>query len=338
MYVIKKLISFSIRINNWLLFLFALVFIFISTIIICVLEPVTFGSYFNGFWWVMTTVTTVGYGDFFPVTVEGKCFALLIYMVGIGLIGIVIGKVVDGFSLYRLRRLKGAVKYYGERHIILIGWNNKAKFAIEEILETDPKIDIVIIDDLEETPFFSERVHYISGDSADEETLLQANVTKAKSVIIFAKDTITDPGLIDGKTLLIATSVSRLAPHVHTNVEIMSERNIKNFEHINVDEFILSHGMISRLAVRTIYFNGVTNIFRQLLSSRVGEDLHKIKKHPDWKTYRDAFNELLRQGATLIADGNYLDINRKLDENISEQAELYVICDKNTFIKINNYN
>jgi len=91
---------------------------------------------------------------------------------------------------------------------------------------------------------------------------LQANVTKAKSVIIFAKDTITDPGLIDGKTLLIATSVDRLAPHVHTNVEIMSERNIKNFEHINVDEFILPHCMISRLAVRTIYFNGVTNIFR----------------------------------------------------------------------------
>jgi len=100
-YIIKKLISFSIKVNNWLLFLFALVFIFISTIIIYALEPETFGSYFNGFWWVMTTVTTVGYGDFFPITTAGKCFAIFIYMVGIGLIGIVIGKVVDGFSLYR---------------------------------------------------------------------------------------------------------------------------------------------------------------------------------------------------------------------------------------------
>jgi voltage-gated potassium channel len=335
-YILRKIIAFSIKISNWLLFYFTIGFIFFSTIIIYAIEPETFGSHFNAFWWVMTTVTTVGYGDFFPVTVAGKCFAVFLYIVGIGLIGVVIGKVVDSFSLYRLRRLKGTMKYSGEGHIILIGWNNKAKFATEEILESDVKMDIVIIDDLEEAPFVSERVHYVRGDAANEETLIQANLNGAKSIIIFAKDTINDPSLIDGKTLLIATSVSRLAPHVHTNVEIMSERNIKNFEHIQVDEFILSHGMISRLAVRSTYFNGVTNIFRQLLSSRVGDDLHKIKLQPQWKTYGDAFNDLLQKGATLIADGDHLNINRKLDENIPDKANLYVICDKATFQKINH--
>jgi voltage-gated potassium channel len=335
-HIIRKLISLSLRINNWLLFLFTVGFIFFSTVIIYAIEPETFGSLFNGFWWVMTTVTTVGYGDYFPVTTAGKCFAVLLYIVGIGLIGVVIGKVVDSFSIYRLRRLKGKLKYTGEQHIILIGWNHKAKFAVEEILETDPRIDVVIIDDLEEAPFVSDRVHYVRGDAADEDILLQANLPSAKSVIIFAKDTIADPSLIDGKTLLIATSVSRLAPDIHTNVEIMSERNIKNFEHIEVDEFILSHGMISRLAVRSTFFNGVTNIFRQLLSSRVGDDLHKIKKQPKWKTYRDAFNDLLQQGATLIADGANLSINRKLDEAIPEGAHLYVICDKATFQKLNS--
>lgn len=334
--IIRKIISFSLKVNNWLLFLFTIGLIFFSTIIIYTIEPETFGSYFNGFWWVMTTVTTVGYGDFFPVTAAGKLYAVFLYIVGIGLIGVVIGKVVDSFSLYRIRRLKGIMKYSSEGHIILIGWNHKAKFATEEILDSDNKMEIVIIDDLEESPFVSQRVHYVRGDSANEETLMQANLNKAKSVIIFANDTITNPSLIDGKTLLIATSVSRLAPQVHTNVEIMSERNIKNFEHINVDEFILSHGMISRLAVRSTYFNGITNIFRQLLSSRVGDDLHKIKLQSQWKTYRDAFNDLLQQGATLIADGDHLNINRKLDEKIPEQANLYVICDKSTFEKINN--
>ncbi len=335
MYIIRKLISLSLRINNWLLLLTAVGLIIFSTIVMYALEPETFQTLFNSFWWVMTTVTTVGYGDYFPVTIAGKCYAIFLYIVGIGLIGVVIGKVVDSFSLYRSRRLKGRLKYSGNNHIILIGWNNKAKFAIEEILDSHEHTEIVIIDDLEEAPIVLERVHYVRGDAANEDTMLQANLTDAKSVIIFARDSVTDASLVDGKTLLIATTVSRLAPHVHTNVEIMSERNIKNFEHINVDEFILSHGMISRLAVRSAYFNGVTNIFRQLLSTS-GDDLQKIRKQARWKTYRDAFDDLLQQGATLIADGNQLNINRKLDEVIPDTANLYVICDEETFQKIND--
>jgi voltage-gated potassium channel len=333
--ILRKFFYKAIRLNNWILISFTLGLVVSSSFIIYLLEPDTFKSPFNGFWWVMTTVTTVGYGDFYPVTVKGKWLAIFLYLIGIGLIGVVIGKVVDSFSLFRRRRLEGKMKYKGENHLILIGWSTKAKFAVEEILESDPNIDIIIIDHLQQAPFDSERVHYVHGDAADENTLTQANLTKAKSVIIFADDTIVETSLSDGKTLLIATTVERLAPDAHTIVEIMEEQHIKNFNHVNVNEFILSRGMISRLAVRATLFQGVTNIFRQLLSSRVGDDLYKIDKRSNWKTYKDAFDELLSEGATLIADGPSLNINRNLDQTIPDHAKLYVICDKETFKKIN---
>ncbi|CDQ18348.1 voltage-gated potassium channel [Halobacillus karajensis] len=46
------------------------------------------------------------------------------------------------------------------------------------------------------------------------------------------------------------------------------------------------------------------------------------------------FSLYLKRGATLIADGNDLAINRKLNEAIPERAELYAVCDQATYQKI----
>lgn len=48
-------------------------------------------GYGDALWWAAVTVTTVGYDDIYPVTVEGRIVALLLMVVGIGLISFVIG-------------------------------------------------------------------------------------------------------------------------------------------------------------------------------------------------------------------------------------------------------
>jgi voltage-gated potassium channel len=334
MAILRKIYIKAIKMDNALLILSSLVLIFFSSYFIYYLEPETFNDPFNGLWWVMTTITTVGYGDISPVTVEGKLFAMFLYIIGIGMIGVLIGKIVDLMSIIKKRREEGRVKYSGENHVIIFGWSKKAELAVQEILGSNSKTDIVLIDQLEKAPMLDDRVIYIRGDAADKETLEKANVTKAQAAIIFADDKIADPSLTDGKSMLIATTIERMARHVHTSVEIMKENHIENFSHINVDEFILSHKTISSLAVRAAFSNGITSIFTQLMSRRQGDDLHEIKKRPHWKTYRDAFNELLNEGATLIADGQRLNINRHLDETITEKSRLYVICDQETYDKL----
>ena len=42
----------------------------------------------DGIWWAITTVTTVGYGDKFPTTMEGKFLAVGLMIVGISLMGV----------------------------------------------------------------------------------------------------------------------------------------------------------------------------------------------------------------------------------------------------------
>ncbi|MCQ6277278.1 potassium channel family protein [Bacillus sp. V3B] len=325
-----------IKMSNLTLFLSTAIFVFLCTFVVYGLEPDNFESLLNSFYFVMTTFTTVGYGDYSPVTVAGKLFTVLMYLIGIGLLGVVIGKIIDAFTIYRRKREEGKVTYTKESHIIIIGWGKKTESAVKEILNSNFSVEIVIIDTLPKSPIdlALNRVHYIQGDASEEETFHKANITKAKSVIIFSDDSIQDPSLRDAKTLTVAIIVERLAPIVHTTVEILTEKNISNFSHVKVDEFILSQETISRLAVRSAMYKGISKVYSQLISRQHGEDLYKISKREQWITYQDAFKDLLEKGATLIADRDQLDINRRLDEKIPHEAELYVICNNETYQKI----
>jgi voltage-gated potassium channel len=51
----------------------------------------------QGLWWAMVTVTTVGYGDRYPVTPFGQGVAIVLMLVGIGLIGVLTATVASFF-------------------------------------------------------------------------------------------------------------------------------------------------------------------------------------------------------------------------------------------------
>nr|WP_306812744.1 potassium channel family protein [Paenibacillus soyae] len=312
-----------------------LLFVAVSATVAFLLEPDTFGSWFNALYWVLTTMATVGYGDYFAVTIAGKAFTIFLYIFGIGLLSLVIGKIIDSFALIKRLRGEGQLGYKGEGHIVIINWSKKAHTAVEELLAHSPETSIVLIDEsgkhpLERLP----RVHFVSGDPSEEDVLARANIQRAKSAIIFADARIDEASLVDGKSLLIASSIERMASHVHTTVEVMQEKHIRNFAHVQVNEFVVSHDAISRLAVRSALQEGNSDVFRQLLSRQYGDELYEVPVNRAWRTYGDAFFGLLEQGATLLADRGDLGINRKLNEAIPGEAKLFVVCDEATYRRI----
>lgn len=54
-------------------------------------QPESFASVFHAFWWALATLTTVGYGDVYPVTVGGKLFTFFTLMVGLGVFAVPTG-------------------------------------------------------------------------------------------------------------------------------------------------------------------------------------------------------------------------------------------------------
>ncbi|PNQ75355.1 ion transporter [Hanstruepera neustonica] len=79
-----------------LLFLFiTLILIYFSSVGIYYFEneaqPENFSSVFDSLWWAIVTLTTVGYGDVYPITVGGKVFTFFILLIGLGIVAIPTG-------------------------------------------------------------------------------------------------------------------------------------------------------------------------------------------------------------------------------------------------------
>ena len=83
----------------------ALFVILFSSVIIYQVEhdvqPEAFSSIPAAFWWAVATLTTVGYGDIYPVTDLGKVFASVVALVGIGLVAIPTGVIVASYNEVR---------------------------------------------------------------------------------------------------------------------------------------------------------------------------------------------------------------------------------------------
>ncbi len=61
-------------------------------------QPEKFKSVFHSMWWAVTTLTTVGYGDVYPITIGGRFFTFIILMIGIGLISVPTGLIASALT------------------------------------------------------------------------------------------------------------------------------------------------------------------------------------------------------------------------------------------------
>lgn len=71
-------------------------------------QPEKFASVFHAMWWAAITLTTVGYGDMYPVTLGGRIFTMMMLFVAIGVVAVPTGLVASALSHFREeeRRIK----------------------------------------------------------------------------------------------------------------------------------------------------------------------------------------------------------------------------------------
>ncbi|MCI8560464.1 MAG: potassium channel protein [Dorea sp.] len=73
-------------------------------------QPEVFENAFSGFWWAVSTLLTVGYGDIYPVTIPGRIFGIIITFLGVGMVAIPTGILSAGFVEHytRMKSMKEA--------------------------------------------------------------------------------------------------------------------------------------------------------------------------------------------------------------------------------------
>lgn len=83
----------------WIFSFIALVVLYLSAVGIYHFEhqaqPDTFGSIPACLWWSLATLTTVGYGDVYPITLAGRAFTGIVLLVGLGVIAVPAGLITS---------------------------------------------------------------------------------------------------------------------------------------------------------------------------------------------------------------------------------------------------
>lgn len=72
-------------------------YIMVSALIIFNVEPESFGSFFDAIYWATVSLTTVGYGDIYPVSTLGRIITMISAMFGIAIVALPAGIITAGY-------------------------------------------------------------------------------------------------------------------------------------------------------------------------------------------------------------------------------------------------
>lgn len=72
-------------------------YVLLSALIMFQVEPTSFNTFFDAFYWAVVTLTTVGYGDIYPITDIGRVVSMLSSFMGIAIVALPTGLITAGF-------------------------------------------------------------------------------------------------------------------------------------------------------------------------------------------------------------------------------------------------
>jgi len=142
----------------------------------------------DAFYMTVITLSTVGFQEVKPLSVDGRLFTAFMIVLGIGTIGYAFGSLVAFFvegeltDLIRTRKMEKTLSSLRD-HIIVCGYGNEGRHATEELERSGAPIVVIEKDDALAQKLRSEGKLVIQGDATQDEILKEAGVETAKGLI-----------------------------------------------------------------------------------------------------------------------------------------------------------
>ena len=263
------------------------------------------------FWWAIVTMTTVGYGDFTPKTLEGRMFAVFVMFAGISLTAMFTAIISSIFVAKRIREEKGLEKVNIKNHIILCGWNRNADKIIDSIqyLAEASRKDIVLINDLDEeeiarlkTRYRKIRLHFVVGDFTSEQVLEKANLEAAETVIIIPSDindSIQNP---DDKTIRAALTIKGLEPNIRLIAYLHDRENLTHIKRANADEVVISDDFGAYMLASHVMDPGIPQTVNRLLDNVSKNRFKRVDIPSEFigKPFDNLFNHFRKKNNSIL--------------------------------------
>lgn len=233
-------------------------------------------SVWDGIWWAVVTVATVGYGDRFPISVGGRIVGFVLMFFGVGMMSLLTATIASIFVEKKIMEDKGLETVKVKDHLIICGWNQHTEEVLAGLTTYGLTGDapIVLINELSVDEIESFRLKYkkfnlkfLRGDYVREDVLLRANIAGARFAVIMAD---VSGGhsreRTDERTALTALTIKYLAPQVKTIAELLDGENRQHLKRANVEEIIVRGEHIGSLLATAVKSPGLPRLISGMLS------------------------------------------------------------------------
>jgi len=226
-------------------------------------------SWFDGFYMVVTTLTTIGYQEVHPLSQPGRIFNVFVILSGVSLLALGVGAMSQALLEFELQSFFGRRRMEREigrldGHYIICGMGRVGRSVARELARKP--VPFVILENAETKPqrFATENWLIIAGDATEEATLRQAQIDRARGLIAA---TTTDP-----TNLYIMLTARGLNPHLKIIARASEDGAEKHLRTAGADSVVSPDSFAGQPIAQSLFGPHVVS-FLDTATTHLGMDL-----------------------------------------------------------------
>lgn len=265
-------------------------------------------SFWDGLWWAVVTIATVGYGDVVPGTSAGRVVGYILIVMGFVLLSVFTGLIASLFVEDKLKGAKGLKQIRTHNHIIICGWNKTASSILTALQEKSPdnlEICLVMNQSAEffeslESQYAALQLKFIRGEPSQEEVLKRASVSTASQVIVLADESL-DRLVADDRSIIIANTLQYMIAKDKITVQLLNPDNVSLLSRSGINDIVVFDDIGGYILADNILDNSSLCIYSELLRAK-DKHLHTIPIPAEFvgKSYGSFFDHTYAQNQKLL--------------------------------------
>jgi voltage-gated potassium channel len=256
------------------------IFLFYGVIIYLLhsIEPSAPGSKLNswqdGLWYVVATITTVGYGDVYPVTYWGRTLGFVVMLSSLGIYGFIIGQIANFMSTLKEQRELGLNGTDFKGHVVIIGWNDFGKSVISHLVAAGKQVAVITkerasIDTIREY-YDDDHVYTLYTDYSNFDMLEKSNIRYASIVFVNLND--------DTEKLVYVINLKKHYSNLNYVVTLDNGNLKSTFQNAGVTYTISKNEISAKLLASYIFEPNVALFSEEILAYAHNEHEYDIKE------------------------------------------------------------
>jgi len=222
-------------------------------------------NFFDGFYMTFITISTIGFREIADLSVEGRVFTVIIFVMGVGVISYIASQstqLLFESELFFKRAMKSKLQKI-KNHYIICGYG-RIGHRIAEVLR-DANLPVVVVERRESSleKITQDGLLYVEGNAQEEELLVEAGIKRARGLIC---------ALSNDQDNVFTTLIAReLNPDIFILVRTNEQKNERKIMRAGADK-VISPYEIGADRMANVILRPNVDQFIQSLTNGVSED------------------------------------------------------------------